>query len=1677
MKQKLLMTLALAVMLVWSGNVWGQTTVSYDFADGGAVTGLNEASPGIALDANIGFGSFKNSASTDPAIYSEQLRLYQNAIQGGSIKIYASNGVTITQVIVHASGRTGPAAYTVDGGVATDLSAGTTYTMTGLSATSVVEFYQKDASSGNRIYVDDFEVTYTFGGNPPPVINNIVHTPTLPNSSETVFVSADVTDDGTVDGVELHWGTASGALGTTIAMSNGGSGDTYTTSSAIPTQADGTTVYYEVYALDDETESTTSLEQSYTVTDPVPTITLSETSLSGFTYVVDNGPSAEQSFTVEGSNLTNDISIAATTNYEISESSGSGYTSPITLTKDGSGAVASTTIYVRLKAGLPLGDYNDEDITASSGVAEEVVTCSGNVSDGSGGGTEDFANFPETSTSYADGTFTGQDGSTWTYVQCAGASGGNINAPTPYLGKGKGSEIYSGSISGGIGTLSFDYKQVFSSNVNLNVLINGNVVGTVTTSSQSGEVLNSGSININVAGSFVIKFDQVNTSAGHVAIDNLIWTGFSASSPLITLSESSLSGFTYATGSGPSPEQSFTAEGTNLTDDITITPPTNYEISLDNTSYQSTTILLDGSSGSVATTTIYVRLLAGLSAGDYNSEDIVASSTDATSLTITCSGSVYEQIDWANLQSPASGTIERYGDFDVYAQVYEPGITNTGGQGAGIDVWIGYSTTDSDPSTWTDWVIATYNTDIGDNDEYMANIGASITAVGTYYYASRFQLGSAPYVYGGFSGGFWDGTTNVSGELTVEALPQLDWVNLQWPGDGSINVGDVFNVYAQVYEPGITEAAGQGAGITAWIGYSTTDTDPWTWSSSSWITASFNGDAGSNDEYTANISSTLPSGTYYYASRFQLGAADYVYGGFSATGGGFWEEAVNVSGVLTINVSEPTSHATSFTATANSSSKITVSWTDAVPFVEGYLIKGSTVGYGDIANPVDGTEELDGELIQNVGPGIGTFQFTGLTPSTEYFFKIYPYNGTGVAINYNIDENVPMTSATTDEYVVPILIISEVTDAKDVYQTRFIELYNPSSNTVNFDVDDWYLSRQTNGGSWEDKKLSGLIAQDGKYVSANSNADASDYFYVNFGFMADFDYGGSSGNGDDGYFLYYGGDHTSGTLIDAYGVIDEDGTGKSWDYEDTKAVRLRSISSPNPTWTASEWSIPSQANVADMTPSEHKADVTWQGTTDSDWNTKGDNWSGTYGFIPDASFNVTIPTGLTNYPTLSASGYCNSLIIQSDATGDGSLLGQSFLTVSGTTTVQRYTTAGTWHGISGPLDNDDFNSLYFNGNPDVWGKSYNESSNTYTYATDLGTDLGDAKGWMVWIDGSTAQTFNFTGDLRSGTVGPVTLLNSGSDPDHGYNFVGNPFPSAIDWEVIQPTTSNIGAGIWIWDYVGDPLDDNKNWATYLIGGSYTNGGSKDIAMGQGFFVQVDPAGSGTFEINESAQLHSTASFMKEQTTIQANLIKLKLNDGTRYDESIIRLNASATEGYDSQLDMHKMFSWSEEQPQLYSTANNFMTVNTLPLGTVSVPMDVRGVDGNEMTIAIEEVTDFTEIYLSDDYTGVQTNLMEGPYTFVYDAGQTDRFTIYFTVVGTDENTLENVQAYSFDQKIRVVIPMEMNAHVEVTNILGQTVDEMDAQLGTQDIQMDHGGYYLVHITGDNQRITRKVFIK
>ena len=154
----------------------------------------------------------------------------------------------------------------------------------------------------------------------------------------------------------------------------------------------------------------------------------------------------------------------------------------------------------------------------------------------------------------------------------------------------------------------------------------------------------------------------------------------------------------------------------------------------------------------------------------------------------------YYQVDEAVLQSAASREAVQGEGATFETRAYVHGRTNAPGAAAGVTVWIGWSATDSDPATWTDWTPASYTGDEGHLDAFRATLDL---APGTYRVASRVRVGAGPFRYGGASaagGGFWDGAENVSATLAVAASLALadgaGWRMLAPPVSG-LTVGDL----------------------------------------------------------------------------------------------------------------------------------------------------------------------------------------------------------------------------------------------------------------------------------------------------------------------------------------------------------------------------------------------------------------------------------------------------------------------------------------------------------------------------------------------------------------------------------------------------------------------------------------------------------------------------------------------------------------------------------------------------------------------------------------------------------------------------------------------------------------------------------------------------------------------
>lgn len=149
-----------------------------------------------------------------------------------------------------------------------------------------------------------------------------------------------------------------------------------------------------------------------------------------------------------------------------------------------------------------------------------------------------------------------------------------------------------------------------------------------------------------------LRITATGSTTATLRLDDLVIKGTAIpAGPTVTASPTSLSGFTYVVGNGPSAFQTFDISGSNLTAGITVTPPASYLISkTESGTYDSTPLVYNSAIGTIATTTVYAKLKAGLAVGSYNNEVVNVTSTSATTKTVTLNGSVTAAIPKMNVK-------------------------------------------------------------------------------------------------------------------------------------------------------------------------------------------------------------------------------------------------------------------------------------------------------------------------------------------------------------------------------------------------------------------------------------------------------------------------------------------------------------------------------------------------------------------------------------------------------------------------------------------------------------------------------------------------------------------------------------------------------------------------------------------------------------------------------------------------------------------------------------------------------------------------------------------------------------------------------------------------------------------------------------------------------------------
>lgn len=103
-----------------------------------------------------------------------------------------------------------------------------------------------------------------------------------------------------------------------------------------------------------------------------------------------------------------------------------------------------------------------------------------------------------------------------------------------------------------------------------------------------------------------------------------------------------------------------------------------------------------------------------------------------------------------------------------------------------------------------------------------------------------------------------------------DSANEANYCSVQFPLSLGAPAGTPMTVYAQIWEPGLTEAAGPpSAAILGQVGYGPASANPqyesgWTWTNATW-----NLQSGNNDEFKATFSAP-PTGSYRYVYRFSI---------------------------------------------------------------------------------------------------------------------------------------------------------------------------------------------------------------------------------------------------------------------------------------------------------------------------------------------------------------------------------------------------------------------------------------------------------------------------------------------------------------------------------------------------------------------------------------------------------------------------------------------------------------------------------------------------------------------------------------------------------------------------------------------------------------------------------------
>ena len=279
------------------------------------------------------------------------------------------------------------------------------------------------------------------------------------------------------------------------------------------------------------------------------------------------------------------------------------------------------------------------------------------------------------------------------------------------------------------------------------------------------------------------------------------------------------------------------------------------------------------------------------------------------------------------------------------------------------------------------------------------------------------------------------------------------------------------------------------------------------------------------------------------------------------------------------------------------------------------------------------------------------------------------------------------------------------------------------------------------------------------------------------------------------------------------------------------------------------------------------------------------------------------------------------------------------------------------------------------------------------------TRLEVLRGYAVQLAGN--QLVDFVGELNNG---PLTVaLTRGPQADAGWNLIGNPYPSTLDWSRVTLPTG-LDNAMYVFQSSGPYTGQYR---------SYINGvGNPLIALGQGFLVRPNTRNSAiSLTLTNAARVadFGTAPVLNRQVATSRPLLQLSLLQATtgRGDETTVYFETGATQQAEARFDAAKVPTGPTALASLgtMTPAGDKLAINGLPLPTVgsSVALWVQVPQPGSYTLVVAQYAHLVGVtcFLQDAQTGRSIRLgpqVAYPFQTLKAGDANNRFSLRFEPV-------------------------------------------------------------------------------